>query len=150
MKLDETDVKILNQLTANSKQSVKELAKKVNLSPTPVHERIKKMENAGVITNYKAVIDHEKLGLKLVVYLQLKFTMHNQAIFKEFSEYVQTLEEVKEVHFIAGEYDVLMKVLLSDMSHYNDFILNKISQLSNTHSMRSYFVMTSLKSEDSI
>ncbi|WP_018675290.1 Lrp/AsnC family transcriptional regulator [Riemerella columbina] len=139
MKLDEVDIKILKELVADSSQSVKEIAGKVNLSVTPVHDRIKKMKESGIIKNYTAVLDVEKLGYNLVAYLQVKLIKHREEIFDEFKARVLQFDEVIEAAFTIGDYDVMLKLLLKDMHHYEDFVLKKISKLDVIYTIKSSF-----------
>lgn len=142
--LDETDLKILKELIKNSNLPIKELANKVNLSVSPVYERIKKLEANQVITGYSAILDLEKLNYNLVVFMQIKLVKHQEEIFKEFATYISTLDEVVEATFTAGEFDVLLKVLLKDMNAYHTFVLHKISKLDIIDNVRSSFAMQSI------
>ncbi|MBW3518139.1 Lrp/AsnC family transcriptional regulator [Flavobacterium sp. NKUCC04_CG] len=143
--LDPIDKKLLFELQIDSKQSIKQLAEKVNLSVTPVHERIKKLESSGIIKNYAAVIDPKLLGKKLLVYCQVTLVKHQGKLFEEFEEYVANLEEVLEASYIAGSYDFLLKLLLDDMDAYQNFVVHKISQLEIISQIKSSFVIRTIK-----
>ena len=126
---DQIDLILLDELQRDSKQSVKELAKKVNLSITPVHERIKKLEALNVIQNYVAVVNPDALGKTLVAYCQVKLVRHQETLFEEFEQYVRNLDEVQEAYYMAGPYDFLLKLILKDMKDYQNFVVHKISKL---------------------
>ena len=145
MVLDQTDRKLLFELQKDAKQSIKQLAEKVNLSITPVHERIKKLESAGVIKNYAAVIDTKALGKKLLVYCEVTLVRHQESLFEEFEEYVLGLDEVIEASYIAGTYDFLLKLLLEDMEDYQNFVIHKIPKLQIISNIKSAFVIRSIK-----
>lgn len=142
--IDATDKLILKELVKNGKQSMKEISAKVNLSPTPVYDRIKKLENEGIIEKYAAIIDPEKLGFELVVYMQIKLIRHQEELFKQFAEHIMQFEEVVEVVMVSGEYDALMKLYLKDMTEYNDFVLKKISKIDIISHVISSFVLSSI------
>ncbi|ETN94817.1 Lrp/AsnC family transcriptional regulator, leucine-responsive regulatory protein [Zhouia amylolytica] len=148
--LDAIDIQLLEALQKDAKQSVKQLAEQVNLSVTPVHERIKKMENSGLIKEYVAVIDPDLLGKNLVAYCQVTLVRHKEEQFQEFEAYMNTLDEVMEVSYVAGNYDFLIKVLLRDMDEFQYFILHKLSKLEVISNIQSSFVIKSFKNNSAI
>lgn len=143
--LDTVDLILLNELQQDSKQSIKKLAEKVNLSITPVHERIKKMESTGIIENYVAVVNAAAIGKKLVAYCQVKLISHQEKLFTEFEEYIRGLDEVLEASYMAGGYDFLLKLILTDMQEYQNFVVHKISKLNIISKIESAFVIQSIK-----
>ncbi|MBT0549218.1 Lrp/AsnC family transcriptional regulator [Riemerella anatipestifer] len=145
MKLDQVDFSILRELVKDSSQSVKEIAAKVSLSVTPVHDRIKKLEANGYIKGYTAIVDAEKLGYGFTTYMQVKLIKHQEEIFNKFKEEILSFEEVTEAAFTSGDYDVIMKLLLRDLHHYEDFILRKISKLDIIDSIKSSFTFKYIK-----
>lgn len=148
--LDSVDKKILEELQKDCKQSIKQLASKVNLSITPTHERIKKMEVSGVIDKYVALLNLETIDKSLIVYCQVTLVKHQESAFKEFEEYMAKLDEIIEVSYIAGVYDFLLKVVLKDMNEYQDFVLKKLSQLEVISNIQSSFVMKQVKNTTKI
>ena len=140
---DQIDLILLDELQRDSKQSVKELAKKVNLSITPVHERIKKLEALNVIQNYVAVVNPDALGKTLVAYCQ-------ETLFEEFEQYVRSLDEVQEAYYMAGPYDFLLKLILRDMKDYQNFVVHKISKLDIISNIQSAFTIQSIKNTSMI
>tara|TARA_Y100000816_G_C26066410_1_gene560482 strand:- start:101 stop:577 length:477 start_codon:yes stop_codon:yes gene_type:complete len=143
--LDHIDLQLIEELQKDGKQSIKQLAHKVNLSITPTHERIKKMETNGVIDKYIAVVNPKSLGKNLVVYCQVTLVKHQETFFNEFEEYVADINEIVEVSYIAGAYDFLLKLILKDMNDYQNFVIKKISQLEIISSIQSSFVMKQTK-----
>ncbi|WP_417800472.1 Lrp/AsnC family transcriptional regulator [Tenacibaculum sp.] len=148
--LDNVDKKLLEELQKDCKQSIKQLANKVNLSITPTHERIKKMELNGIIDKYVALLNLETIDKSLIVYCQVTLVKHQETAFKEFEEYMFKIDEIVEVSYIAGVYDFLLKVVLKDMNEYQDFVLKKLSQLEVISNIQSSFVMKQVKNTTKI
>lgn len=145
LQLDPIDLKLIDELQEDCKQPIKQLAQKVNLSITPTHERIKKIEASGVIEKYSAIINPGLLGKALVVYCHVTLVRHQEDKFKEFEAYVNTIDEVVEVVNLAGTYDYLLKVVLKDMPDFENFIVRKISRLDIISNIQSSFVIRQIK-----
>ena len=143
--LDTKDIAILKLLQNNARITVKEIANKVHLSTTPVHERIKRMESSGVIKQYATLLDHSKVkkGLMVICYVSLK--EHNKNAGVKFIETMQALTEVVECYNISGEFDFMLKVVSEDMNAYYDFHVNKLSRIENMGHVQSVFVMGIIK-----
>ena len=148
--LDQTDLQLLDELQQDSEQSIKQLAEKVKLSITPVHERVKKLEQMGIIQKYVAVVNPKALGKKLVAYCQVKLLRHNGELFGEFENYISTLDEVLEASYMAGAYDFLLKLVLNDMEEYQTFVVHKISKLEIIANIQSSFVIQEIKNTSMI
>lgn len=144
-KLDQTDIQILRILQSNAKLTTKELADAVNLTPTPVFERQKRLERQGYIRKYIAVLDPEKLDCGLVVFCKVKLLHINREIADDFARRVRRLPEVVECYNTSGDYDYLLKVRARDMQQYQQFILNKLGTLESLGSLESIFVMSEVK-----
>lgn len=143
--LDEKDLAILRLLQQNAKITVRDIATQVHLSPTPVHERIKRMEEAGVIKQYVTLVDHAKVkkGLMVICYVSLK--EHNKKSGARFIKTIHDLHEVIECYNISGEFDFMLKVVAENMDAYYDFHVNKLSQIENMGHLQSVFVMGIIK-----
>src|SRR5882757_9430927 len=143
--LDEKDRAILRLLQADAKITVREIAARVHLSTTPVHERIKRMEDSGVIKQYATLVDHAKVkrGLMVICYVSLK--QHNKSSGLKFIKAIQEMNEVIECYNISGEFDFMLKVVAENMDAYYDFHVNKLGQLENIGHMQSTFVMGVIK-----
>lgn len=148
--LDKTDREILKILQKNAKLTTKELADAVNLTPTPVFERQKRLERKGYIRKYVAVLDPEKLGLGLLVFCKVKLKQINHEIADSFVRRIQLIPEVAECYNTSGAYDYLLKVRARDMKHYQEFILSKLGDIDNVGSIESTFVMSEVKQSGSI
>jgi Lrp/AsnC family leucine-responsive transcriptional regulator len=143
--LDVIDWKLLNILQNNSNFSTKELAARVNLSSTPVYERVKKLENAGCIKKYVAILEAEKLGKSLTVFCNITLKEHTKEIGNQFVSDITSLKEVTECYNISGDYDFLLKIMIADMKHYQDFVINKLGLIKNIGSAHSTFVLGVIK-----
>ncbi|TAH04996.1 MAG: Lrp/AsnC family transcriptional regulator [Sphingobacteriales bacterium] len=143
--IDDKDLLILRLLQQNAKITVREIAAKIHLSTTPVHERIKRLEDGGVITQYAALINPVKVkkGLMVICYVSLK--EHSKKTGARFIKTIHELNEVLECYNISGEFDFMLKVVAESMDAYYDFHVNKLGQLENIGHMQSTFVMGTIK-----
>ncbi len=146
-KLDKVDIQILRTLQGNARLTIKELAQSVNLSSTPVFERLKRLENRGYIQKYIAVLNAEKLNQGFVVFCNVKMRQINHAIAAEFTRIVQEIPEVTECYNISGSFDYLLKIHAPDMKYYQEFVLNVLGRIEYLASVESIFVMDELKHE---
>jgi len=143
--LDDKDLQLLRLLQNDSKLTVKELAKEVNLSPSPVFERVKRLEQEGYIKKYAAVLDAEKLNLGFTVYCQLKLKSNDSYLAIEFEREILEIEEVAECYSISGDFDFLLKVYVRDMKQYQNFVFNILGAVPSIGSTHSTFVMAQVK-----
>lgn len=143
--LDSIDLQILRTLQKNAKLTTKELADIVNLTPTPVFERQKRLERQGYIKQYIALLDPDKLDLSLQVYCKVKLKQINHEIADAFTRKIQHIAEVTECYNTSGAYDYLLKVRVRDMKQYQEFILNKLGDIEAVSSIESTFVMSEVK-----
>lgn len=143
--LDDKDLTILRLLQENAKITVREIAAKVHLSPTPVHERIKRMENEGVIRQYATLLDHTKVGKRLIVICYVSLKEHSKQAGLSFIKAIHAFNEVTECYSISGEFDFMLKVIVENMDIYYDFHVNKLSQINNVGHVQSIFVMGIIK-----
>ncbi|MBL7797617.1 MAG: Lrp/AsnC family transcriptional regulator [Saprospiraceae bacterium] len=143
--LDPTDRGILQMLQEDAFLTTKELAARLELTTTPVYERVKRLERDGYISRYSALLDRRKIGLSLLVYCDVALKEHNRDFLIRFEESVVGLPEVLECHHITGEYDYVLKVVARDMDDYQRFIKEKLAALENIGRVQSHFVMTEVK-----
>jgi Lrp/AsnC family leucine-responsive transcriptional regulator len=143
--LDAKDISILALLQQNARMTVKEIADKIHLSTTPVHERIKRMETNGVIKQYATLVDPAKVkkGLIAICYVSLK--EHSKTAGTKFIKAINAMTEVLECYTISGEFDFMLKVVTEDMNAYHDFHVNKLSNIENMGHVQSVFVMGVIK-----
>lgn len=143
--LDAADLQILRALQENARLTTKELAARVNLSTTPVFERLKRLERAGFILKYVAVLDAEKLGRGFTVFCSVKLKQMTRAEAKNFISVIRDIPQVAECYNISGEYDYLLKIQAPDMKYYNEFIINVLGTIDSIGSILSSFVMDEIK-----
>jgi len=145
IELDAKDRAILRLLQENAKATVREIAARVHLSTTPVHERIKRMEDSGVITQYAALINPAKLRKGLMIICHVSLKEHNKKSGLKFIRTMHELREVTECYNISGEFDFMLKVVVENMDAYYDFHVNKLGQVENLGRLQSTFVMGVIK-----
>jgi Lrp/AsnC family leucine-responsive transcriptional regulator len=145
--LDKTDLMILRTLQENARLTTKELAAQVNLSSTPVFERLKRLENTGYIKKYMAVLDAAKLNQGFMVFCCVKLRRINRDIANEFTQVIRQIPEVTECYNISGSADYLLKIHAHDMKCYQEFVLNVLGKIESLGSVESMFVMDEVKHE---
>ncbi|GAA5785309.1 Lrp/AsnC ligand binding domain-containing protein [Chitiniphilus shinanonensis] len=143
--LDRIDYKILRALQGNARLSITELAERVGLTATPCAERVKRLEESGVILGYHARLNPQKLEAPLLVFVELKLSQKSAQIFDDFRRTVATIGEVLECHLIAGDFDYLLKARLPDMTHYRRLLGDILLRLPGAAESRSYIVMEEVK-----
>lgn len=143
--IDQTDLQILRILQNDAKLTTKELAEAVHLTPTPVFERLKRLERQGFIRKYVAVLDAERLGMGMVVFCKVKLRHMNRDIAADFVTRIREIPEVTECYNTSGDYDYLLKVRARDMRQYQEFVLNKLGTIDSLGSLESTFVMAEVK-----
>ena len=145
LKLDQTDIKLLALLQSDSKKTTAAYANSLNLSTTAIYERIKRLEKSGVITNYVALVDKKKVNKSFVILCHVKLIQHVKEYVIRFEREVQQLNEVAECYHISGDYDYILKIYVSDMEAYRDFMVTKLTALNNIGSTQSSFVINEVK-----
>jgi len=144
-KLDDVDIRILRELQQNSQLTVKELAAKINLSPSPTFERQKRLERDGYIKRYMAVVDAEKVGNGILVLCNIRLKQHTEAMIQQFMDTVQSIEEITECFNTSGDYDFLIKVYTRDMKAYQQFMQHTLGTIDCIGSLHSVFVIDETK-----
>jgi len=143
--LDQIDLKLLELLQQSGKLTTKEIARHVNLSPTPVYERVRRLEREGIIKKYVALVEAEKVGKGLIVFCDITIKEHTKEIGHQFVQDIMASKYVSECYNISGNYDFRLKVMVRDMKHYQDFVLNDLGSIKNIGSAHSTFVMGVIK-----
>ena len=143
--LDEIDLQILRIVQDNSRLTTKELAQKIHLSVTPTYERQRRLERMGYIKGYVAVLDANKMERGFMVFCNVSMKQINKKIASDFRDTVATWEEVTECYNVSGSGDYLLKICVSSMQRYQQFILDKVGEFPYIAQIRSSFVMDTLK-----
>lgn len=149
-KLDAVDRRILQILQREGRITNVDLAKRVHLSPTPCFERMRRLEASGYITGYAAHLDPQKLGLGLLAFVEVSLDKTNPTAFDQFRDAVAAMPEVQECHMVAGGFDYLIKLRVTDMTAYRRFLGERISALPAVSRTHTYFVMEEVKSSQEL
>ncbi len=139
------DRQILAMLQQDATLSLNELAEAVNLTTTPCWKRLKKLEESGVLTKRVALLDADKLGLAFIAFVMVKTSDHSHEWYQRFVSSVESYPEVMEFYRMAGEYDYMMKVLVKDMKHFDQFYKKLVNGVDGLNNVTSTFAMESLK-----
>ena len=141
IKLDAQDHKILAELTRNARVPIAELARRVGLSKTPVAQRIRHLEQIGLITGYRAILSPLKLGLTHVTYVEVSMNDTREPALQRFNAAIRAIPEVEECYMIAGGFDYLVKVRSRDMADFRRIMAEKISGLPHVSNTSSHVSM---------
>lgn len=140
--MDRFDQRILESLQQDGRISNQELAERIGLSPSPCLRRVRQLEEEGVIDRYVALLKPEKLGLKLTALIQIAMDKHTPERFENFERQVQGFAEVQSCYLITGQSsDYILKVVVPDMEHYQEFLLGKLTRIEGVSGVHSSFVM---------
>ena len=150
MQFDETDKKLLLFLHQDAKQTTKELSYKLGLSVTAVYERVKKLENNGVISKYVAILDKTKIDRNFIILCHVKLIQHKKEYVMQFEKEVMNLQEVIECFHVSGDYDYILKICVKDMEDYRNFMLTKLTTLQHIASTHSSFTISEVKNTTEI
>lgn len=143
--LDGTDKKILAILQEDGRITIKSLAEVLQLTTTPIFERVKRLEKEGVISKYVALVNPKKVNRNLIVYISISLKNHTRSYLDKFVKEVNSYNEILECYHIAGNFDYLLKAQISDMEAFQSFLLNKLSVNSNIAHVQSSFVLSKEK-----
>lgn len=139
--LDQIDRRILAALMTDARQPVAEIARQVGLSKTPVAARIRRLEEIGLITGYRAILSPIKLGLAHVAFVEVRLSDTREAALSRFNAAVRAIPEIEECHMIAGGFDYLLKVRSHDIADYRKIMGEKISALPFVAATSTYVAM---------
>lgn len=148
--MDVIDIKILEFLQKDAKLTAKEMAQKLSLTPTPIYERIKKMEKLGIIKSYVALLDAEKVNRGLTVFLNITIKEHQLKPRQKFINDINQLKEVVALYHTSGSHDFLAKVRFGSIKEYRDFLVNDITSIENIGDIDSQIVLEEIKSTTAI
>ncbi len=143
--LDRFDRAILAALSGDGRMPVIELARRIGLSKTPTQARVKRLEEAGVIAGYRAVLNPIRMGLANVAYVEVRLTDTREAALQAFNRAVRAVPEIEECHMMAAGFDYLMKVRTGDIADYRRVLGERISTLPHVASTSTYVAMEAVK-----
>ena len=147
MKLDKIDFNILRTLQERGRVTNAQLATEVGLSPAPTLERVRKLEASGLIQSYHALVDAEKLGLNVIVFIEVRLNYHSHFKIEKFIETIVALPEIVEAYHITGDSDFMLKMYAGSISDYQQFIVDKLSKIEGVGNIQSKVVMSAVKKE---
>lgn len=124
---------------------VARLAEAVGLSAPPVHERLRRLEEAGVIRGYVALVEPAKLGLGMTVYVSVSLGLHREGSVLKFREAILAVPEILECHHTTGTADFLLRVVVRDTAHYEDLVLHTLTRLPGVERLVSSVVLSTFK-----
>lgn len=143
--LDRFDQAILRVLAAEGRISATELARRIGLSKSPTQARLKRLEETGVITGYRAQLDWVRMGLAHVAFVEVRLSDTREAALQAFNRAVMAIPEVEECHMIASRFDYLLKVRTADIADYRRVLGERISALPHVASTSTYVAMETVK-----
>ncbi len=143
--IDRTDVRILEQLQRDGRLSHVELAERVGLSATPCTRRVRRLEQAGIIRGYAAIVDPKRVGQKVSAYIQIKLERHTDDVIERFRRTLEERPEVVAAHAMTGEMDFLLQVVVPDLDALGQFTLHQLLKLPGVRDVRSSLVLETLK-----
>jgi Lrp/AsnC family transcriptional regulator, leucine-responsive regulatory protein len=148
--LDRVDRRLLARLQQDGRTAVSQLAREVNLTVTPTLERVRRLEAGGYIEGYFARLNPAKLGLGLLAYVEVSLDRTTPDAFDRFKQVALSHDEVMECHMVAGGFDYLLKIRVTDMESYRRFLGDRLASVRGVQQTHTYFVMEEVKSTQKI
>lgn len=143
--LDRTDLRMLDLLQREGRLTNQDLAERVALSPSPCLRRLKRLEEAGVIRGYVALLDPDRLGLGLLAFVSVKLEKRGKMPMEEFRASVQSWPEVLACYAMTGEMDYLLQVQVEDLQHFSRFVMDQLLRQPGVMDVRSSFALERIK-----
>ncbi|MEX6625712.1 Lrp/AsnC family transcriptional regulator [Tenacibaculum salmonis] len=141
IKIDETDLKILRILQQDCKKTAKEISETLNLTVSPIYERIKRLEKLGIIKKYVAILDKKNIKVPVTAICMVSLRYHDEGFIDKFDAQIKELKEVQKCYHMAGKVDFFLQINLKDLEDYHDFVRLKLSKIDNIGILESYFVL---------
>lgn len=143
--MDNKDRQIIRVLQRNGRVTNQDLAAEVNLSPSPCLRRVRNLEKNGAIRGYSATVDAKAYGLPVTVFVRIRLERHSEETVRHFESRVRALDEVLECHLMTGPTDYLLRVVVSGLDAYEDFVRDRIHPIGGIASMDTSFVYGTIK-----
>jgi Lrp/AsnC family transcriptional regulator, leucine-responsive regulatory protein len=144
-KIDDVDLHIMRELQQSSKITNADLAKRIGISPPSTLERVRKLENCGIIIGYVALLNPDAVHKSIQAIVNVSLSVHTSASLQKAKEVIKQFDEVQACWHTAGDDDFLLKVIVSDMEQYERFISYKLSTVPNIGKIRTAFVLSTVK-----
>lgn len=149
-KLDKVDLKILKILQENSKITNLELSKKIGLSPAPTLERVKKLEQTGIIDSYHAKVNPATIGLNVHTFVLVNLLWKKENALESFIKKIQDIDEIVECFIITGESDLILKVITKDLRSYEKLLFKRLSQIEEAEHVRTLMTLSQVKTSQTL
>lgn len=149
VEIDRTDRRILAELQADAGRPISEVAEAINLSTNACWRRIKRLEEAGVIRKRVALLDAQKLGVGMTVFVSVRADVHSETWLDKFSVAVRDMPEIVEFHRLSGEVDYMLKILVADVAHY-DRVYKSLIRTISIADVSASFSMEQIKATTSL
>jgi DNA-binding Lrp family transcriptional regulator len=149
-RLDTVDWRVLGLLQADARMSSADLARKVRLSAPGVQKRLRKLEDGGVIQRYATIVKREAIGLDLLCFVHVSLAHHEPRIVEGFRDAVRGMPEVLECHYLTGEFDYFMKVVVANHQHLEQFLFEKLTRARGVDKIRTSIVLNEIKHSTSL
>ena len=146
-KLDRIDLKILKLLQQNSKITNLDLSKKIGLSPAPTLERVKKLENAGIILSYHAKVDAAAIGLNVRTFVLVSLAWQKENALENFIKKINRIDEITECYIITGDADFLLKIVCKDLATYEQLLFKTLSQIEEIERLKTLMTLSKVKKQ---
>lgn len=144
-KFDKIDLKIMKILQENSKITNLDLSKKIGLSPAPTLERVKKLEQSGIIKSYHALVDTQAIGLSVKTFVLVSLAWQKENALNAFLEKIKQIEEITECYIITGEADFLIKIVCKDIPTYEKLLFKTLSQIGEIERLKTLMTLSTVK-----
>jgi len=144
-KLDKIDLKILRILQDNSKITNLDLSKKIGLSPAPTLERVKKLEQSGVVESYHAKVNPQTMGLNVKTFVLVSLAWQKENALNNFLDKIKEIEEITECYIITGEADFLIKIVCRDIPTYEQLLFKTLSQIEEIERLKTLMTLSTVK-----
>ncbi len=141
LELDKYDLSILLELQQDGRVSNRDLAERVGLSPAPCWRRLRNLEQSGVIRQYAALLDPDRIGLSIVAFAHISLDNHHADTVSDFDKAIQATDEVLECYMTSGEYDYMLKIVVRDMAAYEKFFSDVLMQIHGVRNVSTSFAM---------
>ena len=148
--LDEKDRTLLHHLQADARITNTELAQRVDLSPTGLQKRLRKLEEAGIIKEYVTLLDREAIGYDMLCFVQVTLQRHEPAAIERFKSTVQEMSAVLECYHLTGEYDYLLKVVVKNRRHLEHFLVDVLTPMPGMDKIRTSLVLREIKATTAV
>jgi len=144
-RIDKIDLKIIKILQENSKITNLDLSKKIGLSPAPTLERVKKLEQSGVIESYHAMVNPQAIGLSVKTFVLVSLAWQKENALQQFLDKIKSIKEITECYIITGEADFLIKIICHDIPTYEKLLFKTLSQIEEIERLKTLMTLSTVK-----